>query len=85
MDEATSALDTESEYYIQQALTELIKNRTTIVIAHRLSTVENADQIIVLDQGCVIEQGQHEALLAQNGHYAKLYRVQFSGSAIVEM
>ncbi len=78
LDEATSALDTESEYFIQQALTALIKNRTTIVIAHRLSTIENADQIIVLDQGQVVEQGTHQILLAQNGHYAKLYRGQFN-------
>jgi subfamily B ATP-binding cassette protein MsbA len=77
LDEATSSLDTESERYIQSALEELMKNRTTLVIAHRLSTVEHADKIIVLDQGKIIETGNHETLLAQNGHYAKLYRMQF--------
>jgi len=77
LDEATSSLDTESERYIQAALDELMKNRTTLVIAHRLSTVEHADKIIVLDQGKIIETGNHETLLASNGHYAKLYRMQF--------
>ncbi len=77
LDEATSSLDSESEWHIQQALTELIKNRTTIVIAHRLSTVEKADQIVVLHQGEIIEQGSHQELLANNNHYAKLYRAQF--------
>ncbi len=77
LDEATSSLDTESERYIQVALEELMKNRTTLVIAHRLSTVEHADKIIVLDQGNIIEMGNHETLLANNGHYAKLYRMQF--------
>ncbi len=77
LDEATSSLDTESERYIQAALDELMKNRTTLVIAHRLSTVEHADKIIVLDQGRIIEAGNHETLLASSGHYAKLYRMQF--------
>lgn len=78
LDEATSALDNESEYYIQQALTELIKNRTTMIIAHRLSTVERADQILVFDQGQLVEQGVHQTLLEQNGVYAKLYRGEFT-------
>lgn len=78
LDEATSALDNESEYYIQQALAELIKNRTTIIIAHRLSTVEKADQILVFDQGRLVEQGVHQTLLAANHIYAKLYRGEFS-------
>lgn len=77
LDEATSALDTESERYIQAALDELMKNRTTLVIAHRLSTVEHAHKIIVMDDGKIIEVGNHEELLARNGHYAKLYHMQF--------
>lgn len=77
LDEATSALDTESERYIQKALDALMRNRTTLVIAHRLSTVEHADRIIVLDQGQLVESGQHDELLMQQGHYAKLYQMQF--------
>lgn len=77
LDEATSALDTESERYIQAALEKLMQQRTTLVIAHRLSTVERADKIIVLDQGQIVEMGNHQELLAQNGHYAKLYKMQF--------
>jgi subfamily B ATP-binding cassette protein MsbA len=77
LDEATSALDSESEKAIQDALTEVMKDRTTLVIAHRLSTIENADQVIVLDQGRVIESGTHEQLLAAAGAYARLYRTQF--------
>ena len=80
LDEATSALDTESERYIQAALEEVMRNRTTLVIAHRLSTIENADQIIVLDNGMLIEQGTHASLLANNGFYAKLYRLQFDSA-----
>ncbi len=78
LDEATSSLDTRSERRIQEALNELMKNRTTLVIAHRLSTVENADEIIVLDAGRIVESGTHGELLEQNGHYAALYRMQFS-------
>ena len=78
LDEATSALDTRSERRIQEALGELMKDRTTLVIAHRLSTVENADEIIVLDAGRVVESGTHAELLDANGHYAALYRMQFS-------
>jgi len=78
LDEATSALDTESERQIQQALEKVMKNRTTIVIAHRLSTIENADVILVLDQGRIIERGKHQALLAKDGPYAQLHRLQFS-------
>jgi subfamily B ATP-binding cassette protein MsbA len=74
LDEATSALDNESEKAVQNALAELQKGRTTIVIAHRLSTVQAADQIIVLDQGKIVEQGRHEALMEQDGLYAKMYR-----------
>ncbi len=77
LDEATSALDSESERLIQQALDRLMRDRTTLVIAHRLSTVEHADSIVVLDQGRVIEQGTHAELLARGGHYAALHRMQF--------
>jgi subfamily B ATP-binding cassette protein MsbA len=77
LDEATSSLDTKSERRIQEALAALMKNRTTLVIAHRLSTVENADQIIVLDKGRIVESGTHPELLAANGQYAGLYHMQF--------
>jgi subfamily B ATP-binding cassette protein MsbA len=78
LDEATSALDTKSERRIQEALNNLMKDRTTLVIAHRLSTVEGADKIIVLDAGRIVESGTHAELLARAGHYAALYRMQFS-------
>jgi ATP-binding cassette, subfamily B, bacterial MsbA len=81
LDEATSALDSESERHIQAALAEVMRHRTTLVIAHRLSTVENADQIVVLDQGRIVEQGRHAELLAKDGHYAGLYKMQFHGGA----
>ena len=78
LDEATSALDTESERYVQAAIQRLLKNRTTLVIAHRLSTVEHADRIIVLAHGRVAESGRHAELLARDGLYAGLYRKQFA-------
>ncbi|RMF26390.1 MAG: ATP-binding cassette domain-containing protein [Cyanobacteria bacterium J083] len=78
LDEATSALDTVSEKLVQQAIEELCKDRTTLVIAHRLSTVRNADKIVVLEQGKVVETGTHEELLALNGYYAKLNAMQFA-------
>ena len=80
LDEATSALDTESEHHIQQALERLMAGRTTLVIAHRLSTIEKADRILVLDQGQLIEQGSHEELLARNGLYTQLYKMDFADS-----
>ncbi|MFJ1301541.1 lipid A export permease/ATP-binding protein MsbA [Pseudomonadota bacterium AL_CKDN230030165-1A_HGKHYDSX7] len=77
LDEATSALDNESERQVQASLERLMRGRTTLVIAHRLSTVQNADRIIVLDNGQIVEQGPHEVLLAANGLYASLYNMQF--------
>jgi subfamily B ATP-binding cassette protein MsbA len=78
LDEATSALDTELERQIQEQLDALMQNRTTLVIAHRLSTVEKADRILVMDGGRVVETGSHAELLAKNGQYAVLYRMQFT-------
>jgi ATP-binding cassette, subfamily B, bacterial MsbA len=78
LDEATSALDTEAERHIQAALAQLVRNRTTFVIAHRLSTVEQADRIIVLDAGAIVESGTHAELLSRGGLYAQLYRLQFA-------
>lgn len=77
LDEATSALDTESERHIQEALDELQKNRTSIVIAHRLSTIESADNIIVMEQGEIVEQGNHAELVEKDGVYAQLHKIQF--------
>lgn len=79
LDEATSALDNESERYIQASLERLAQNRTTIVVAHRLSTIRNADEIIVINHHGIQERGNHEKLLAQNGLYAKYYQMQFEG------
>jgi subfamily B ATP-binding cassette protein MsbA len=80
LDEATSALDTESERAVQAALEALMRGRTTIVIAHRLSTVEKADRIVVLSHGRIVESGTHPQLLAAGGLYAGLYRLQFAGA-----
>ena len=76
LDDSTSSVDMETEYLIQQALVEVLKGRTAFVIAHRIRTVRNADQIIVLDNGRIVEQGQHEELLARDGFYKQLYDVQ---------
>ncbi len=81
LDEATSALDAESERLVQTALERLMANRTTIVIAHRLATVRAADRIIVMDEGRIVEQGSHDALIAAGGLYARLARLQFEGLA----
>jgi ATP-binding cassette subfamily B protein len=77
LDEATSALDNTTEILIQQALDELCKGRTTLVVAHRLSTIKNADEIAVIANGKIVEQGNHEKLLAEDGIYADLYKLQF--------
>jgi subfamily B ATP-binding cassette protein MsbA len=76
LDEATSALDSESEKLVQEALTNLMKNRTSIVIAHRLSTIQHADEIVVIQNGHIIEKGSHDSLILQDGLYRKLSEIQ---------
>ena len=78
LDEATSALDSENEQVIQTAVEALSRNRTTLVIAHRLATVRNADYIVVMDEGQIVDQGSHEDLLSRGGLYARYIKLQFS-------
>jgi subfamily B ATP-binding cassette protein MsbA len=85
LDEATSALDSESEHFIQEALSEVMQGRTTFVIAHRLSTVEKSDVILVIDQGSIIEMGSHRDLLIKNGLYSQLHKMQFKDDALIEV
>ena len=80
LDEATSSVDTRTEVLIQRAMSRLMKGRTTFVIAHRLSTIRDADTILVMERGRIVEQGNHEQLLARGGAYADLYQSQFSGA-----
>ena len=82
LDEATSSVDTRTEKKIQDAMTNLMKNRTSLIIAHRLSTIQDADVIVVMDNGRVVETGNHESLLAAKGRYYELYMTQFAGKAI---
>jgi ATP-binding cassette subfamily B protein len=84
LDEATAHLDSESEVAVQQALASALRGRTSLVIAHRLSTVRDADQILVVDGGRVVERGTHAELLAAEGLYADLYRTQFAQQATVD-
>ncbi len=81
MDEATSALDTESEKLVQEALMNLMKNRTSLVIAHRLSTIQHADEIVVLQQGRIVERGTHDTLMLEGGLYHKLNKMQVTAVA----
>jgi len=79
LDEATANIDTETESLIQDALNKLTNGRTTIIVAHRLSTIRNADKIIVLHKGKIREMGNHEELLNKNGLYSNLYKLQYEG------
>jgi subfamily B ATP-binding cassette protein MsbA len=85
LDEATSSLDNESERLIEDAMERLLAGRTTLIIAHRLSTVRRADRLVVLDRGRIVEEGSHAELLARGGLYARLYQHQFrEGDVLVE-
>lgn len=84
LDEATSALDAESEYAVQRAVEELARSRTTLIVAHRLATVKKADRIVVLEDGQIVAQGTHDALVAQGGLYARLARLQFTEGVAAE-
>lgn len=79
LDEATSNIDTRTEHKVQDAFAKLMQGRTCFVVAHRLSTIKNADVILVMNAGRVVEQGTHDELLRRNGFYADLYRAQFAG------
>ena len=79
-DEATSALDTESERMVQEAIDDVLTNRTAVIVAHRLSTIVNADRIIVFDKGKIAEEGTHAQLLAHGGVYARLHSLQFASA-----
>ena len=81
LDEATSNVDTRTEKAIQDAMQRIMSNRTSIVIAHRLSTIRDSDLIVVMDQGCIVESGSHDALLARKGKYYELYMTQYAGFA----
>jgi len=78
LDEATSSIDTRTEIKIQEAFSRMMQGRTSFIVAHRLSTIQEADVILVMKDGHIIEQGNHESLLAKNGFYAKLYNSQFA-------
>ena len=78
LDEATSSTDTRTEIKIQEAFSRMMQGRTSFIVAHRLSTIQEADVILVMKDGHIIEQGNHESLLAKNGFYAKLYNSQFA-------
>jgi ATP-binding cassette subfamily B protein len=78
LDEATSSIDTRTEMRIQKAFAEMMRGRTSFIVAHRLSTVQNADKILVMNDGAIVESGKHEELLAKGGFYAKIYMSQFA-------
>ncbi len=80
LDEATSSIDTRTEVLVQEAFDAMIAGRTSLIVAHRLSTIRNATCILVMDQGKIVERGTHEELLARGGAYAKLYQSQFEGA-----
>ena len=84
LDEATSSVDTRTEVLIQKAMDHLMQNRTSFIIAHRLSTIRNADLILVMRDGDIVEQGNHEELLAKGGFYAELYNSQFENTGVVD-
>jgi len=80
LDEATSSIDTMTELRVQKAFETLMKGRTSFIVAHRLSTIQNADRILVMKEGKIVEQGKHQDLLSQKGFYYQLYNSQFSSS-----